>query len=509
MALRAFMKRIRISPPIGWGSLMLALLFILATNLPAQTKMHPPSTRSVVMFSDIHFDPFHDPGKFEQLQAAPVSEWASILNAPASADQAQQFAALQQTCHAHRADTDWPLLTASLHAAQQEQPDPFFVTLSGDLTVHEFSCRFHHMDPDGDATAYMAFAAKTAGFVALQLRQAFPHSPIYISMGNNDSSCGDYRESPDSQYLGDVAKAVAADANSYDRAAILSEFPHEGDYDIPLPGPMQHTRLIVLQDIFQSSNYRSCGNKPDPAAAQQQVAWLQHHLAEAHAHGDHVWVMSHIPPGVDVYQTVKSRRNVCGGQSPDMYFTSEALANTLVQYAGEVRLVILGHTHDDELRLLKPADVPLTDDAGREIPVKLVPSITPVHGNNPAFIVARVNPATATLEDYTVFAASKQSGIGTHWSREYTWSTAYGLPDFSAASVAKLVARFQSDKHSVSALSRDYQNWFAVDESHTQGLLLRFFWPSYACSLSHVHANGFRQCVCGSTATGNEPAPAR
>lgn len=502
-------KRISTFRVLPWVEVacVIALTGLAAASIPvrAQGAMHArtnvSTARPIVMLSDIHFDPFHDPGKFKQLQAAPVSRWVSILNAPPTSGQAKQFAEMQSACNASGVDTDWALLQSSLAAARERQPSPLFVTLSGDLTVHQFSCRFHRMDPNGSDAASIDFAVKTASFVALELKHTFPQSPVYIALGNNDSSCGDYRESPGSQYFHGMAHAVAAEAGSAAHGEILREFPYQGDYDIPLPGPMQHTRLIVLQDIFQSSNYSACNGKPDPSAARQQIQWLAGRLALARAHGEHVWVMSHIPPGVFVYQTIKAHRNVCGGQAPEMFYSSEGLTDTLQKYAGTVRLVIMGHTHDDELRLLKPAGAVLAGSGSHEVPVKLVPSITPLHGNYPAFITGKVNPQTATLMDYTVFIASNKTGIGTQWKTEYTWSKAYDLPDFSAESVAKLVTRLQDDKHGSSAASRDYEQWFAAGEGKTMGTLLRLFWPSYVCSLGHMHASGYRQCLCGGTRT--------
>jgi len=477
--------------PIPSQALLFSLSFFWWRCPHRSVPEQSPQTR------DIHFDPFRDPGKFSQLQAAPVTQWESILNTPATPGQQQQFAAMQRACHASGKDTDWTLLQSSLHAARQQQPAPLFVTLSGDLTVHKFACRFYRMDPHGSRAQYVSFAVKTASFVALELKRAFPHSPVYVALGNNDSSCGDYRETPGSLYLRGVARAVAADAGAADRAVILREFPREGDYDIPLPAPMQHSRLIVLQDIFQSSDYRACDGKTDPAAAHEQVRWLERHLAQASAHHESVWVMAHIPPGVSIYPTIESHRNVCGGEAPVMFDSDSSLADALVRYANIVRLVIMGHTHDDELRLLKPAGAPLRSDGHDEIPVKLTPSITPLHGNYPAFMVASVDPVSATLQNYSVFVASNKTGKHADWSREYQWSAAYGMPDFSAASVAQLVARFQADQHGSSPVSRDYQQWFAAGEGKTMGPLLGFFWPSYACSLAHAHPVGFKACLCG------------
>lgn len=501
-------RRVRTNRRIGapyrpaWWVVMLVLIAVIPAfarpDAQRRQLVRSPqqATVPVLMVSDIHFDPWHDPAHFRQLEAAPVSEWAAILSEPASPDQPQRFAALQKACGAHGVDTDWTLFASSLVAMQRAEPRPAFLTLSGDLTVHEFRCRFEQLDPQGSETAYVAYAAKVASFVAYELKHAYPQTPIYIGLGNNDSSCGDYRESVGSAYLRRVAVAVANAAPRVDRAVILREFPAEGDYDVPLPAPFQHTRLIVLQDIFEASNYSNCENQPDPEAGAEQIAWLGRHLAAARAHGDRVWIMSHIPPGINVYQTIRSNPNVCSQSAPAMFLRSNELVETLLRYAGEIKFAIFAHTHNDELRLLAPPGA-LMHGSGA-IPVKLVPSITPVHGNNPAFMVAEVDPATAIVKDYTIVVANNQTGQDTRWNPEYSWSTAYGLPDFSAASVAKLITAFEQDPHSESTASHDYQQWFYAGRGRVPAILLRFFWPAYTCSLDHMSAAPYRQCVCGS-----------
>src|ERR1035441_140998 len=57
-------------------------------------------TIPALFVSDIHFDPFHDPAKVQELISAPVARWQSILSAPPSPNQPQAFDAIQQTCHA-------------------------------------------------------------------------------------------------------------------------------------------------------------------------------------------------------------------------------------------------------------------------------------------------------------------------------------------------------------------------------------------------------------------------
>jgi hypothetical protein len=113
--------------------LLLSALSLLAAAAPAQS--HTAQTVPVILLSDIHLDPFHDPAKLSQLRSAPVTGWAAILNAPPSPHQADDFAKLQSTCGAKGIDTPPAVLESSLHAELKQQPSPLFVTVSTTSTA--------------------------------------------------------------------------------------------------------------------------------------------------------------------------------------------------------------------------------------------------------------------------------------------------------------------------------------------------------------------------------------
>jgi sphingomyelin phosphodiesterase acid-like 3 len=486
---------------------ILPLLLLPFAPLALAAPAAPPArTVPVLMLSDIHLDPFHDPAKFAELRAAPASGWAAILYAPASPTQPADFAKLQTACNAKGVDTPAALLASSLHAEQHQQPSPLFVTVSGDLMAHQFDCRFHTLAPSATPADYETFAAKTVAFIALQLHQTFPHSPIYFSLGNNDSGCVDYREDPNSSFLQADAQSFASAAapapdalSAANRTAILTQFPQLGDYTVTLPAPLSHTRLIVLQDVFESKKYTACNGTASDDPAAQQIAWLRAQLTAARAAHQHVWVMAHIPPGIDAYSTFAKHRDVCAGNSPEMFLGSEALANTLTDFPDVIRLALFGHTHMDELRAYTTPD--------GTIPGKLVPSITPVNGNNPAFTLATIEPNTATLQDYTVYAASNQTGIDTTWAEEYRFSTTYHRPNLSGASAAKLTAAFLDDHTGSSPASRAYQQFFYVGEpdaakaigASLKAAAMQVVWPAYACAITQANAKTFTACVCPAT----------
>jgi sphingomyelin phosphodiesterase acid-like 3 len=142
------------------------------------------------------------------------------------------------------------------------------------------------------------------------------------------------------------------------------------------------------------------------------------------------------------------------------------------------------------------------------VPGKLVPSITPVNGNNPAFTIATVDPSTATLNDYTVYSASNQTGIDTNWSEEYNYAKTYNLPDFSGPSVAKLSSTFLSDKSGSTDPSLAYQRFYFVGDpgvsANAKAAAMKLVWHAYACSIPNTNAAAYHACLCATS----PPTPA-
>jgi len=270
---------------------------------PHAAAVHPAKAAAgqsvpALMVSDIHFDPFHDPAKVPALVAAPVSKWASILAAPDSADQPQAFARLQESCHARGVDTPFVLLRSSLAAMKSRQPDAKFITVSGDLIAHAFTCRFATLVPSAAPGDYQAFVVKTLSFVMDELRSAFPGAPVYAALGNNDTGCGDYKLDANSEFLAQAGAVFAEGLPAAGRAQAAAEFKATGSYSVTMAAPMRRTRLIVINDLFLSVKYTTCGGKPDRDALAGELDWLRQQLAAARKAGEKVWVMGHIPPGI-------------------------------------------------------------------------------------------------------------------------------------------------------------------------------------------------------------------
>lgn len=472
-------------------------LTALSVRIPAQaaTKVGANSIQALFI-SDIHFEPFRDPGKAAQLAAAPVGEWDAILAAPASADAAAQWTKVDQACPTRGADTSYALYQSGLRAIHAQASEAKFVILSGDLIAHSFSCKFAAVFPKAAPADYRAFVEKTMAYVMANLRAAFSGVPVYAALGNNDSDCGDYQLDPNSEFLKESAQVFAADLEGTEKAQALRDFAAGGYYSVSLPAPVEKMRLLVLDDLFMSDRYQSCGGKADPAPAAAQIAWLKQRLNEARDKKEKIWVMAHIPPGVDSYSTARKWMELCAGGKPKMYLSSEALAEVLADYGDVIQLAIFAHTHMDEVRLLMPAknEVAQKPDAVQKpVAVKMVASISPVNGNNPSFTIATVDPAHSVLEDYRVIAASNQTGIDTAWTEEYDFAKAYHEPEFTPAAVGDLIAGFNTDQAAQTTASQDYLHYYMTGVDMR---MMALIWHPYVCSLTNTKADVYRACVC-------------
>ncbi len=477
--------------PLG---VAIAILLACCASASAPAQSAPaakPATVEVLFVSDIHFEPFWDPGKAEKLEAAPLSQWHSILAGPETPGREARFNQLQQTCKARAADSSFTLYQSSLQAMHAQASGARFIILSGDLMSHDFSCKFSTVFPKAAPGQYRAFAQKTVSYVLAELRSAFPGVPLFAALGNNDSDCGDYQLDTHSQFLTLLAPEFTRGFPAADRQQAVRDFAAGGYYSVTLPAPLAHTRLVVLDDLFMSRRYQTCAAKTDDAPAAAQIAWLKQQLDAARRSGQKVWVMSHIPPGVDPYGTAHKALAICAGAAPQMYLSSEKLPEAMAEYGDVIRLAVFAHTHMDEVRLLEPS---ASSTSHGPVPIKMIASISPIDGNNPSFTLGQVDAATATLKDYRVIAASNQTGVATTWTEEYDFARTYQQPAFTAATLGSLIAGFNADPMGQSLASQNYLRNYMTGVD-LRGLAL--IWQPYVCALSNDSADAFKSCACG------------
>ncbi|MGE3819948.1 MAG: metallophosphoesterase [Isosphaeraceae bacterium] len=423
------------------SSFAFGLLALLALGGALEARGAAEPGRFLVI-SDLHFDPFFDPDLFEPLRTQPVERWAEILKGSRPAG-----------FNPRGTDSNHALVASALDDARARSPSPDFVLYPGDFLAHDWAARYDKLAPKShtdDPVAYRAFTDKTIRFLSGEFARRFPNTPILPTLGNEDSYCGDYQIEPDGPFLAAFADAWAPLLGpGVDRAAFRETFRRGGYYALALPRA-RGCRLVVLNSVFFSVNYDDACGRASQTPALDQFRWLDHTLGEAREAGDSVWLLMHVPPGINSYN---ASRSVPEGKAPDTFWQPELTSRFLEligRYRSTVRLAFAGHTHMDDFR-----SVPV--DGAPALFVKIVPAVSPIFGNNPGYQIYDYDPVKGTLEDYRTFSLPLPGpgGAGV-WGQEYEFQTTYGPRVLDAPGVTDLASALKAIPALREAYTRDY-----------------------------------------------------
>jgi sphingomyelin phosphodiesterase acid-like 3 len=126
----------------------------------------------------------------------------------------------------------------------------------------------------------------------------------------------------------------------------------------------------------------------------------------------------------------------------------------------------------------------------------MIPSISPVDGNDPSFTIARINPASAVLQDYEVIAASNHTGVAATWAKEYDFAQTFHAAQFSPSTVRTLIAEFAADHDAETPVSQQYIRHYFIGDRSAE---LKPFWPQYVCALANHTVEAYATCLCPAT----------
>jgi len=315
----------------------------------------------------------------------------------------------------------------------ETMPHPAFALISGDFLAHDFRKEFDASASDHSDAAYRTFLRKTMQFLAQQLEQKYPATTILPALGNNDEECGDYQLQPGGPFLADTLPIVrlligGAGGPGFDR-----DWRGYGNYSARAGG----VRVLSTNTNFFSVHYRNaCGSPADADPGRATLAWLEAELAAAKAARERVWLLYHIPPGIDGYATL--RKGSCPSAMIPMWDRryAEAFSALLRRYSDTVAMSFAGHTHMDDFRLMG-------DSGGRYGFALITPAVSPIFGQNPAFRIIAHDGAGGILDQTTYgltnFArATADPGAAAEWRAEYTFTKEWNLPRVDLRSLHRL-----------------------------------------------------------------------
>jgi len=350
-------------------------------------------------------------------------------------------------------DTNAALFAAALRKMHALDPAPPVVVISGDLLAHNID---------------RARASATAVAMAHDFDRVYPHAQFILTLGNDDSNCGDYAVAPNSPFLRDVARAWAPLVNRRNAAPhFLETFPRDGFYTATLP--LRGTRAVVIDDVFWSPRYRSgCG----PANGVSAVALKELARALPRTSGN-AWLFLHIPPGIDAFSTTHLTHGLAV-----VPFLDPGPRSELVALAGDparhVALVVAGHTHRFAYRIIGSA-------SNDPVPMLLVPAISPIFGNTPSFLTADV------ALDGTVRNVEETSYVHRVW-RDVGGLGSLGVRELSGVALRALQGRLAADRK----LRAQFAALYSGDSSPE---INEGNWRSYWCAATNFAAADFRACT--------------
>jgi len=436
-------------------------LLMLGLALACTGAAHAQAPATWLFASDVHFNPLDDPRLVDRLAAAPVEQWDAI------------FAESVRPLSPHGQDTNAALLHLALAQMRAAVPDPAVVVIPGDFLVHAFHGRWTTAASDRSDAAFEAFADKTVAYLAVEFNAAYPRAQFVIALGNNDSTCGDYAAMPRSAFLAHFAQSWAPLVDRDGRAPdFVREFAVDGDYVADVPGG---TRIVAVNSNPWSP-VASDACDPGGTAATDGIAWFERAVAASPA-GARTWAVMHIPPGFDAYSSLRANL-------PIPFYRPELEARVRAVRAADGKplgLIVAGHLHNDGFRIVD------------RTPLMLVPSISPIHANNPAFFAVRIDAKTGAIADYHAFALDENGDTPAgappaDFAPEYGFDSSYGVHGFTYASLEQLEAAIHDDQATRALQAAHYV------AGSTAGAIDARTWHAYWCSNIAMDAEAFATC---------------
>jgi sphingomyelin phosphodiesterase acid-like 3 len=352
------------------------------------------------------------------------------------------------------ADTNEALLQSALAEMKRVDPSPPVVVIAGDFLGHNFDNRY---------------VKTTMVHIATVFGATFPNAQFVLTLGNEDSACGDYELAPNAPFLRDTAAAWEPLINRHGEAPnFVKTFSHDGFYTTSLPVP--GLEAVVVTDVFWSPRFRSGCGATDQDGGAEAMNDLDRALPEGAA--GKKWVLMHIPPGIDAFSTVHLLHRLAVAP-----FLNAAPRNRLLEILSDKRrniaLAIAGHTHKFAFRII---------DAGSAdpLPMLMIPALSPVFRNNPMFLTVDVG-ADGTLREIEDHALDR--GV---WD-VVDGPTYLGLREFTGPTLVALRARLEDDP--------DLRLGFAkLYDGGARSEVTKDNWRGYWCAIEAMSSTDYRHC---------------
>ncbi len=443
-------------------------------------------TFPVLVFSDVHFQPFIPPfppnplssttlaantALVAQLDAADTSQWPAIFlglaNSPSNGE---------STVSASGTDTNYALLALALASIKQNLGTSPAVLYTGDFLGHDLDQLYLAYTVNKTAAEATAFVDKTLTFVLQQIRAVLGEIPLYFALGNCDSYTG---YGPDSTFLANNAEQLYTLAlnGAGNQQNVIGSLTDGGYYSVEPAG--MDLMIIGLNTLALSPLVTA-----NPTMIAAQFAWLDSKLAEARMAGKKAWLLMHAPPGVDEGTTGQLANDNGQITTATMMWTDAnqtTFMGIIEKYPGVLAMSLAGHTHMDEFRLMSPGNA-----------LAITAGISPCFGNNPAYKIFTLDSLSLAPTDYSAVNCNLQV-MPSQFNSYYTFSQAYDLEGPLTTSLVELFPTLLAS----TAAQEQYQGAFhsGNSTSNTANPITATNWPVYWCGIGFMDQQEFLTAV--------------
>ncbi|KAK1947365.1 Sphingomyelinase phosphodiesterase D [Phytophthora citrophthora] len=330
-------------------------------------------------------------------------------------------------------DTPLTLLTSGLEFAKKLMPDPAFFLYTGDHVVRgNFSGDFVAETVKTNVQTMAHYYATKDNDTSLDITALIGNTDTAPSYTMNVTD-------PATETNPSITLISAAWQETLPKSN-LDWFNHRGYLTYDLDEKLVVLTLNTLP--YSPIHYPDTTNISDPFG---QFAWLNETLLELRNAGKFAYIVGHIPPIIDSFG---------GAQMWEVEYIT-TYKSIVAQFADIIKAQFFAHVHSIEFRvplIAEQQQQEATNGAGL-VPLFMSAAISPIYGNNPAFMVWDFDASTYEVLDFTVYGSNISSdNQELDWQPLFTASTAYGVNSLRTSELNTFVKRAASD----SALLEQY-----------------------------------------------------
>lgn len=371
---------------------ILTVVIVVAVLSKDWRKEQAGSVISFLYVNDIHVDPRYNP-------------YASLNYCTEESNATK----VKKVFGQYGCDTPKETYDSFIEYAKTITPKPKFILYGGDTIAHGL-------------TKSISDVQERFRVYFNQLNTIYRDVPILITIGNND-------------YYPNYGKPDTDVQNFESLADVLVEGNHltpEQEKTFRKGGyyyqdfEKYNLRIAILNTVIYSEQKR-----PETTGdLYGQLEWLENITIDAENKGLKVGIAAHIPPGVSYIGDVSKPFDQ--GWSDEYMIKMSALD---LKY--KFQFFLGAHTHLDLM-------MPVYGEA-EKVPYFLSsPSISPQHGNNPAFRIYKVK--NGQIVDYDqYYTRLLRNPEKLEWQLEYTFSKTYYASDISPNSLRDVVKMLQAE----------------------------------------------------------------